>query len=196
MIDYPNDIKPLEDAGLSDAEIAHHLASRTATSMSCSSSRVALQESGVVVEDPVTGTRGGPLIDHYIELPQGVEKSLLSWYISHVFGGGDVVSTDSHPQSSRFAMVEAGLPVELAPVVAAIVASAGGRPDSETVAGDVITIRELYLLEQQTQSAVEVQENKYVTLYNQNIAPLIDSQDADDAAWQEALTSMASEWGN
>ena len=48
MIDYEIDVKPLEDQGLSDSDIAQALASRTANPMLCSEARVILQEAGAV----------------------------------------------------------------------------------------------------------------------------------------------------
>jgi hypothetical protein len=195
MIDYLSDIQPLESS-LSDAEIAIHLSTRTAGPIDAPEARDALLESGAVVVDPATGNRIGPLIEHYSSLADGQDKVLLAWFLNYVFGEGTAIETNSYPRSAQFAAVEGGLPAEIASVAAAIVIAAGGRPDAGTVAADVSSVRELYLLEQQTQEEMQEQEMRYVTLYNQNIAPLIDANNPDDAAWQAALTNMATEWGN
>ena len=195
MIDYIRDIQPLE-GDLSDAEIADHLSSRTAAPIDAPAARDSLLESGSIVVDPATGNRIGPLIDYYSSLDDGQDKVLLAWFLNYVFGTGSKVETNSYPRSSQFAAVEGGLPAEIAPVASVIVSAAGGRPDAGTVSADVSSARELYLLEQQTQEEVQGQEMKYVTLYNQNIAPLIDANNPDDAAWQAALTNMATQWGN
>ena len=195
MIDYQRDIQPLE-GDLSDAEIAIHLSTRTASPIDAPAARDALLESGSVVVDPATGNRIGPLIEHYSSLTDGQDKVLLAWFLNYVFGEGTAIETNSYPRSAQFAAVEGGLPAEIASVAAAIVIASGGRPDEGTVAADVSSVRELYLLEQQTQEEMQEQEMKYVTLYNQNIAPLIDASNSDDAAWQAALTNMATEWGN
>lgn len=195
MIDYLRDIQPLE-GDLSDVEIAIHLSTRTARPIDAPAARDALLESGAVVVDPATGNRIGPLIEHYSSLTDGQDKVLLAWFLNYVFGEGTSIETNSYPRSVQFAAVEGGLPTEIASVAAAIVIAAGGRPDAGTVAADVSSVRELYLLEQQTQEEMQEQEMKYVTLYNQNIAPLIDASNSDDAAWQAALTNMATEWGN
>lgn len=195
MIDYLRDIQPLE-GDLSDAEIAIHLSTRTAAPIDAPAARDALLESGSVVIDPATGNRIGPLIEHYSSLADGQDKVLLAWFLNYVFGEGTVIETNSYPRSSQFAAVEGGLPAGVAPVAAAIVNAAGGRPNAGTVAADVSSVRELYLLEQQTQEEMQEQEMRYVTLYNQNIAPLIDANNPDDAAWQAALTNMATEWGS
>ena len=195
MIDYLADIQPLESS-LSDAEIAIHLSTRTAAPIDAPAARDALLESGSVVIDPATGNRIGPLIDHYSSLEDGQDKVLLAWFLNYVFGEGTAIETNSYPRSAQFAAVEDGLPAEIASVAAAVVIAAGGRPDAGTVAADVSSVRELYLLEQQTQEEMQAQEMRYVTLYNQSIAPLIDANNPDDAAWQAALTNMATEWGS
>ena len=193
MIDYLRDIQQLE-GDLSDAEIANHLSSRTAAPIDAAAARDALLESGSVVVDPATGNRIGPLIAYYSSLDDGQDKVLLAWFLNYVFGTGSKVETNSYPRISQFAAVEGGLPAEIAPVAAAIVNAAGGRPDAGTVVADVSTARELYLLEQQANQAMQDQEQKYVRLYNQNIAPFLDAKNADDAAWQAALADMASQW--
>jgi len=193
MIDYLRDIQPFE-GDLSDAEIAIHLSTRTAGPIDAPAARDALLESGAVVVDPATGNRIGPLIEHYSSLTDGQDKVLLAWFLNYVFGEGTAIETNSYPRSIQFAAVEGGLPAEIAPVAAEIVAAAGGRPDEGTVVADVSSARELYLLEQQTQEEMRERELKYTTLYNQNIAPLIDSNNPDDAAWQAALNTMATEW--
>jgi len=195
VIDYQRDIQPLE-GDLSDAEIAIHLSTRTASPIDAPAARDALLESGSVVVDPATGNRIGPLIEHYSSLTDGQDKVLLAWFLNYVFGEGTAIETNSYPRSAQFAAVEGGLPAEIASVAAAIVIASGGRPDEGTVAADVSSVRELYLLKQQTQEEMQEQEMKYVTLYNQNIAPLIDASNSDDAAWQAALNNMATEWGN
>lgn len=195
MIDYLTDIQPLE-GDLSDAEIAIHLSTRTSRPIDAPAARDALLESGAVVVDPATGNRIGPLIEHYSSLADGQDKVLLAWFLNYVFSEGTAIETNSYPRSAQFAAVEGGLPAEIASVAAAVVIAAGGRPGAGTVAADVSSVRELYLLEQQTQEEVQGQEMRYVTLYNQNIAPLIDANNPDDAAWQAALTNMATEWGS
>ncbi len=195
MIDYTRDIQPLE-GDLSDAEIAIHLSTRTTAPIDAPAARDSLLESGSIVVDPATGNRIGPLLDHYSSLEDGQDKVLLAWFLNYVFGEGTAIETNSYPRSAQFAAVEGGLPADIAPVAAAVVIAAGGRPDAGTVAADVSSVRELYLLEQQTQEEIQAQEMRYVTLYNQNIAPLIDSNNPDDAAWQAALTNMATEWGS
>jgi hypothetical protein len=96
----------------------------------------------------------------------------------------------------QFASVEAALPVEIQVVSEQLVAASGGRLDAGTTEAQVVEIQTTWEEAEALRELVEAQENKYVTLYNQNIAPLIDANNPDDAAWQAALTNMATEWGN
>ena len=144
VIDYLADVKELEDAGVDDDVISQHLSTRTGQAMPCSEARIILQESGAVVEDPVAGTRAGSLIDHYSGLPQGDEKSLLGWFISHVFGNGETVSTDSYPRSVQWSSVTAGMGPDLQVVAQSLVDAAGGQQNPNASVDDVIAARESY----------------------------------------------------
>ena len=198
MIDYLMDIKPLQDEGVSNATIAAHLSARTAIGMSTESTRTTLQETGTVLTDPVmVNQRSGTLIDFYQTLPAGDNQTLIAWFLSEVFSMTAVaISTNQYPRSLQFASVEAALPVEIQVVSEQLVAASGGRLDAGTTEAQVVEIQTTWDDEEALRELVEAQENKYVTLYNQNIAPLIDANNPDDAAWQAALTNMATEWGN
>jgi short subunit dehydrogenase-like uncharacterized protein len=198
MIDYLMDIKPLQDEGVSNATIAAHLSARTAIGMSTESTRKTLQETGTVITDPVmVNQRSGTLIDFYQTLPAGDNQTLIAWFLSEVFSMTAVaISTNQYPRSLQFASVEAALPVEIQVVSEQLVAASGGRLDAGTTEAQVVEIQTTWEEAEALRELVEAQENKYVTLYNQNIAPLIDANNPDDAAWQAALTNMATEWGN
>ena len=107
MIDYLSQVKPLEDQGLTDAEIAYSIASQTLKAMPCYDSKLVLEEAGLVREDPVTGQRTGSLIDHYQAMADAQLKSLTGWYISHVFGRGENINSHEYPRSSQVAQVMA-----------------------------------------------------------------------------------------
>jgi len=215
MIDYLSDIQPLESS-LSDAEIAIHLSTRTAGPIDAPEARDALLESVAVVVDPATGNRIGPLIEHYSSLADGQDKVLLAWFLNYVFGEGTAIETNSYPRSAQFAAVEGGLPAEIASVAAAIVIAAGGRPDAGTDAAEVDVVRQQWLADEAARQAAEEDQrqaeaqyqqdletaNGYSvqaqTLWNQNIAPLQDSNApvTDPAIWQAALQAMADGWSN
>jgi hypothetical protein len=166
--------------------------------MSTESTRKTLQETGTVLADPVIiNQRSGTLIDFYQTLPAGDNQTLIAWFLSEVFGMTAVaIFTNQYPRSLQFASVEAALPVDIQVVSEQLVAASGGRLDAGTTEAQVVEIQTTWEEAEALRELVEAQENKYVTLYNQNIAPLIDANNPDDAAWQAALTNMATEWGN
>jgi hypothetical protein len=129
-IDYPSEIKPLEDQGISYANIAVHLNSKTAYSMQPEECKVLL--------DPVkVDQRSGSLIDYYQSLEAGDAKDLIAFFLGRIYGD-QPVATDQYPRSIQFASVEASLPANLQEVSAKLVESAGGRPYSGVTEQDVI----------------------------------------------------------
>lgn len=195
MIDYLRDIKPLQDQGVSNADIAVHLSSRTAAAMLPDPSQYALENAGAVLTDPVTiNQRTGSLISYYESMPEGDDKNLVAWFISEIFSG-NTVRTNEYPRSSQYAAIEAGLPESLQPVAAELVSLAGGRPDAGTNEQDVVDIQAAYEQQQQINEEMQALDNRYLTLFNQNIAPLQADQNTSNDAWQAALNTMAANWG-
>lgn len=148
MIDYLKDVKPLEDKGLDDSQIASHLSDRTAVAIPCGGAKILLEGSQVIVEDPVTQVRSGALIDHYEALPDGDVRSLLQWFISHVMVRGVEIGSHEYPRSVELGIVVASLPVAIQPVASEIIQLGGGQPDAGTTAADVGSIRDAYDAEQ------------------------------------------------
>ena len=218
MIDYLADVKPLQDQGLSPSDIVSHLNSKTATPMNPERCRYILQDTGAVLTDPVTpDQRTGSLISYYQGLPDGDAKKLIAFFISRIYNG-EVVRTDQWPRSAQFKGVEDSMPAELQAVSAELVRSAGGRAASVTEA-DVTEAQQawedqeaqrLAQLEADRQAAeqAELQRQeeelkrkqteetytKYISLYNSNIAPLIDSQNSNDDDWVTAIQNIANNW--
>jgi hypothetical protein len=144
-LDYVSDIQPLEGAGMTDAQIAAYFAHKTAHSVLCSEAKILLEESGLVFEDPVTRNRGGALINYYVSLPDGELKLLLGWFISHVFGRGEVITTDTQPRASQVVAAVASLPGPMQAVGGALIALGGGQPYGTLTAADVAAIRAAHL---------------------------------------------------
>src|SRR5210317_1037981 len=139
-INYPSEIKPLEDQGISFASIAVHLNSKTAYSMQPEECKYILQDNAAVLLDPViVNQRSGSLIDYYKELDAGLsgQKDLIAFFLGRIYGDQSV-ATDQYPRSIQFASVEASLPESLKEVSAKLVESAGGRPHSGVTEQDVI----------------------------------------------------------
>ena len=194
-ISYPVDIQPLQEQGVSNAEIAAHLSDRTAVAIANADARTELQESGAVIIDPANPTqRSGSLIDFYATLPAGQNATLVAWFINAVFGTSDDINTQDYPRSIQFAQVELILPSGLQPVAASLVDGAGGRPDPGTTEADVVAIQTQYEADQAAAAATAAQLEKYNGLYNANIAPLVTANDPDNAKWQAALNKMAADW--
>ena len=210
-MDYLTDIKPLQDQGFSDADIVLHLNAKTARPMQPDESRYVLQDTGAVLTDPVTpDQRTGSLISYYQALPDDDAKKLIAFFISRIYGG-EVVRTDQWPRSVQFKSVEDSLPTELQSVSAKLVELAGGRAASVTEA-DVTAAQQawedqeaqrLAQLEADRQAAEQAElqrqqaeqlNNKYISLYNSNIAPLIDSQNSNDDDWVAAIQNIANNW--
>jgi len=194
-ISYPVDIQPLQEQGVSNAEIAAHLSDRTAVAIANADARTELQESGAVIIDPANPTqRSGSLIDFYATLPAGQNATLVAWFINAVFGTSDDINTQDYPRSIQFAQVELILPSGLQPVAASLVDGAGGRPDPGTTEADVVAIQTQYEADQAAAAATAAQLEKYSGLYNANISPLVTANDPDNAKWQAALNKMAADW--
>jgi len=160
MIDYLSQVKPLEDQGLTDAEIAYSIANQTLKAMPCYNSKLVLEESGLVREDCVTGQRTGSLIDHYQAMADAQLKSLTGWYISHVFGRGENINSHEYPRSSQVAMVMADLPAEMQPACDELIALGGGKPYAGTVEADIVASRNQHAADQ----AEQQRQNEIIAL--------------------------------
>ncbi|MCP4782775.1 MAG: hypothetical protein GY878_04390, partial [Fuerstiella sp.] len=147
---------------------------------------------------PVAGTRAGSLIDHYTALPQGESKSLLGWFISHVFGNGVNVLTDSYPRSIQWASVTAGMDANLQVVAQSLVDAAGSQPEEPVTAEQISEVREEYeaeqaavVAEQEARANFDVKKARFNELYNEYIAPLQIQPGVTDSDWSAALNRMA-----
>ena len=220
-IDYPSEIKPLEDQGISYANIAVHLNSKTAYSMQPEECKYILQDTAAVLLDPVkVDQRSGSLIDYYQSLEAGDAKDLIAFFLGRIYGD-QPVATDQYPRSIQFASVEASLPANLQEVSAKLVESAGGRPHSGVTEQDVIDAkaaweqaeadriaeeeakaeaeriaREEKKAEEERQRQIDQQlqanDEQFWSLYNQNIAILKDAREVD--GWKAAIQAMADGW--
>ena len=211
MIDYLIEVKPLQDAGLSNADIATHLNSKTAGPMLPEPTEYILSDCAAVLVDPVSGEKFGSLIDYYATLEAGDAKNLIAFFLDRIYSNQDV-STNEHPRSVQFANVELTLPADLQAVCAKWVDEAGGRPHSGVTEADVVQSQtdweqaeaERIAEEEQAQAEAEAEavkdqqlvelENRYVALHNQHISNLIDQRIVDEAAWQAGLQAMSDGW--
>lgn len=220
-IDYPSEIKPLEDQGISYQDISVHLNSKTLFSMQPEECKYILQDNAAVLLDPVkVDQRSGSLIDYYQSLEAGDAKDLIAFFLGRIYGD-QPVATDQYPRSIQFASVEASLPADLQAVSEKLVESAGGRPHSGVTEQDVIdakaaweqaeadriaeeerkaaeeaAAREEKKAEEERQRQIDQQlqanDEQFWSLYNQNIAILKDAREVD--GWKAAIQAMADGW--
>lgn len=222
-IDYLRDIKPLQDQGISDVNIAVHLNSKTLFPMDPEECKYILQDTGAVLQDPVLiNQRSGTLIDYYQSLPSGESKDLIAFFLGRVYGDKPV-NVNEYPRSIQFASVESSLPENLQLVTAKLVESAGSRPHKEITEEDVANAKNEWeqaeadrIAEEQAKAEAEAiareekrkAEEKYLAeeiklkeydsnftgLYNLYIAPLKDSRNIDSSSWKAGIQSMADAW--
>ena len=201
-------MKPLQDAGLSNADIATHLNAKTAGPMLPEPSEYILSDCAAVLVDPVSGSKFGSLIDYYATLDAGDAKNLIAFFLDRIYSNQNV-STDEHPRSVQFANVELTLPADLQAVCAKLVEEAGGRPHSGVTEANVIQSQtdweaaeaDRIAQEEQAQAEAEAEalidqqlfdlENRYVALYNQHVASLIDQRVVDEAQWVAGIQAIA-----
>jgi hypothetical protein len=186
-IDYLNDVKPFEDAGMADADIAFHLSSRTAKPIECSEAKIVLEESGLVYEDPVTLARSGTLIDRYNAMTNAELKALLGWFISHVFGRGSQISSDTSPRAVQLASVIADLPAEMQPVAQQLLDLGGGQPDAGTIEADVVAARATYASEQAEQTRQQSILTLQAEIENTYINPAVSDGVSTEAQVRAAI---------
>lgn len=223
MIDYLFEIKPLQDQGISNANIAVHLNSKTAMPLSPQESEYILQDTAAVLVDPVTGEKFGSLISYYSTLPDGDAKNLIAFFLDRIYSG-QPVDTSAYPRSIQFASVEASLPADLQAVCARLVYEVGGgRPNTGITEADIVASQEAWeaaeadrIAEEERKAAEEASareekrqkeeaerlaqealaalDQQYWSLHNQFIAPLQDARNTNSADWQTALNNMAANW--
>ena len=209
MIDYLFEVKPLQDQGLTNAEIANHLNSKTAGPMLPGPSEYILSDCAAVLVDPVSSGKFGSLIDYYATLNAGDAKNLIAFFLDRIYSNQDV-GTNDYPRSVQFATVETTLPVDLQEVCSKLVAEAGGRLHSGVTEADVAQSQTDWEAaeadrieqekEQQAQAEAEqkideqldANDQQFWSLYNQHVAPLKDGREVD--GWKAAIQLMADGW--
>ncbi len=182
MIDYLTDIKPLQDKGVSNTDIAAHLSNRTAQPMSATETVYTLQDSGAVINSPVLiSQRSGTLIEYYSGLPNGQEKDLLAFFVSTVFSGSDV-ATNEYPRSTQFALSELNMPQDLQLVAETLVVQSGGRPDQGTSEADVVSIQQQWEQAEAARIAEEQRQQSILALQAEIENDYINPAVSDDAS--------------
>lgn len=210
MIDYLSEVKPLQDSGMSNSEIAAHLNAKTSGPLPAAESEYVLQDSGACLKDPVSGDKFGSLITYYAGLEDGDAKNLIAFALDRIYSG-QPVNLHEPPRAVQFQSVAATLPQDLQIVCDSLIEVAGGRPyDGSVTEADVTQSQTEWEAaeadrieqEQAAQEQAEAEqlvnqqllelESRYSQLYNQFIASaLIDQRVVDEAAWVSGIQAMA-----
>lgn len=158
-LDYLTNVKPLEDQGYTDTQIASYYSAVTAKAVNCVEAKVMLEERGVALQDPLTGQlTGGELITYYNGLPDGQNKGLLAWFLSHVFNRGIEISSHTQPRAAQIVDMIGNLPAgPLQDAGQALIELGGGQPYAGTTDTDIIALRNAHnasIVEQERQATI------------------------------------------
>jgi hypothetical protein len=210
MIDYLLEVKPLQDSGMSNSEIAAHLNAKTNGPLPAAEAEYVLQDSGACLKDPVSGDKFGSLITYYAGLEDGDAKNLIAFALDRIYSG-QPVNLHEPPRAVQFQSVAATLPQDLQIVCDSLIEVAGGRPydgsvteanvaqsQTEWEAAEAARIE----AEQQAQAEAEAEQlvnqqllelnSRYVALHNQFVgSALIDQRVVDEAQWVAGIQAMA-----
>lgn len=195
---YQEHIQPLEDAGLSDAEIVALLDASTATDIPVADLENFLDFEGLAKRNPITGAWEGPLADEIVNNVYGLGPSLGELF-SHINKPrSTVVDTTVSPwglnaKALTDGLVSAGLLT--ADQQVAFYALGGGRPNEGITEQDVADARAEYAAEVAEREAIDNHSDwidDFFGRYNLNIAPVLDdSPSRDNAALVAALRALA-----
>lgn len=200
-MEYLNDIQPLENQGLSDAEIAALIDASTATDIPVADLENLLDFEGLAKRNPITGAWEGPLADEIVNNVFGLSAGLSDLF-SHVNKPRSVVvDTTVSPwglnaKALTDGLVAAGLLTT--DQQTAFYALGGGRPNEGTTEQDVVDARTAYdaevaaaAAEEAAIQAYQTWVNSYWAQHNSGIAPILDGGAPDDVALVAALRSLA-----
>jgi len=208
-MDYLTDIKPLEDQGMTDAEIASLLSASTSRDIQISELENFLDFEGLASRNAITGSWEGPLPSEIVNNNFGLSAG-LSKLFNHINKPRSViVDTTVSPWATDALALTGGL------LAAGLINQqqyngfydlAGGRPNEGTTEQDVIDARTAYDAEVAAEAAEEAARIAeqiavanhsawsvdFIGRYNLNIAPVLDdSPSRDNSALVAALRSLA-----
>lgn len=201
MIDYLTQVKPLEDAGMTDAEIAALLAASTASDIPIADLENFLDFESLAKRNAITGSWEGVLPDEIINNAFGLSAGLSSLF-NHINKPRSVViDTTVSPWASDAAALTAGLLA--AGLITAqqqtdFYALGGGLPNAGLTEAEVTQSRVDWEAEEAARQAEEEARqahqdwvNGYWSQHNATVAPVLDAGPVDDVALVAALRSLA-----
>lgn len=200
-MDYLTDIKPLEDQGMTDAEIASLLSASTSRDIQISELENFLDFEGLASRNAITGSWEGPLPSEIVNNNFGLSAG-LSKLFNHINKPRSViVDTTVSPWSTDALALTSGL------LAAGLITQqqyngfydlAGGRPNANVVEQDIIDSRAQWEADEAQRQAEEAARqahqdwvSSYWTQHNSTVAPVLDAGTVDDVALVAALRSLA-----
>lgn len=200
-MDYLIDIKPLEDQGMTDAEIASLLSASTSRDIQISELENFLDFEGLASRNAITGSWEGPLPSEIVNNNFGLSAG-LSKLFNHINKPRSViVDTTVSPWATDALALTGGL------LAAGLINQqqydgfydlAGGRPNANTVEQDIIDSRAQWEADEAQRQAEEAARqahqdwvSSYWTQHNSTVAPVLDAGTVDDVALVAALRSLA-----
>lgn len=200
-MDYLTDIKPLEDQGMTDAEIASLLSASTSRDIQISELENFLDFEGLASRNAITGSWEGPLPSEIVNNNFGLSAG-LSKLFNHINKPRSViVDTTISPWSTDALALTSGL------LAAGLITQqqyngfydlAGGRPNANVVEQDIIDSRTQWEADEAQRQAEEAARQahqdwvgSYWTQHNSTVAPVLDAGTVDDVALVAALRSLA-----
>jgi len=213
-MDYLTDIKPLEDQGMTDAEIASLLSASTSRDIQISELENFLDFEGLASRNAITGSWEGPLPSEIINNNFGLSAGLSSLF-NHINKPRSViVDTTVSPWATDALALTGGL------LAAGLINQqqydgfydlAGGRPNANVVEQDIIDSRTQWEADEAQRQADEAQRqaeeaarqahqdwvSDYQGRFNLNVAAVLDdSPNRDNAALVAALRTLADDLEN
>ena len=222
MIDYLIVIQPLESS-LTDAQIAQQLSTLTRGSIPIAELENFLLFEQLAWRNEITATWQGPLIDEINTNANGLAAGLTELFRHINKTRSTRISTNEQEWADQAALLMGGL-LQTGLITQdqynSIYGLAGGKLYGDVTEADIAASREAHAEQERLraeeeerlrQEAIARQEemeaerlrfeqfqklqNDFTTSYNVNIAPLVDEQNTDSAAWQAAIQNMAANWG-
>lgn len=214
MVDYLSQVKPLEDAGMTDAEIAALLAASTASDIPIADLENFLDFESLAKRNAITGAWEGVLPDEIINNAFGLSDGLSALF-NHINKPRSVViDTTVSPWASDAAALTAGL------VAAGLLTSqqrddfynlGGGLPNEGLTEAEVTQSRVDWEAAEAQRQAEEAERqaallamqqhmdwvSDYQGRFNLNVAAVLDdSPNRDNAALVAALRALADDLEN
>lgn len=222
MIDYLLEVQPLEGS-LTDLQIVQKYSVLTRGSIPIADLENLLLFEELAWRNEITAAWQGPLIDEINSNANGLAAGLTELFRHINKTRSTRISTQEDEWAVKASLLLGGLlqsGLITQDQLDQVYGLAGGLLYPNITEADIVASREAHAEQERLraeederlrQEAIARQEeaeaerlryeqfqklqNDFTTSYNVNIAPLVDEQNTDSAAWQAAIQNMAANWG-